>query len=32
LRKEKPNANLKVKIASIDELRESEFKNWFEIK
>jgi hypothetical protein len=31
LRKEKPNANLRVKIASIDELR-SQFKEWFEVK
>jgi hypothetical protein len=31
LRKEKPNANLKVKIASINELKESEFKDWFEV-
>jgi hypothetical protein len=31
LRKETPNANLKVKIASIDELEESEFKDWFEV-
>jgi hypothetical protein len=32
LRKEKPNANLKVKIASIDELKRSQFKDWFEVK
>jgi hypothetical protein len=32
LKKERPERDLKVKIASIDELKESEFKNWFEIK
>jgi hypothetical protein len=32
LRKEKPNANLRVKIASIDELKRSQFKEWFEVK
>jgi hypothetical protein len=32
LRKERPERDLKVKIASISELKESEFKNWFEIK
>jgi hypothetical protein len=31
LRKEKPNANLKVKIASINELKESGFKDWFDV-
>jgi hypothetical protein len=32
LRKERLERDLKVKIASINELKESEFKNWFEIK
>jgi hypothetical protein len=32
LRKEKSERNLKVKIASINELKESNFKNWFEVK
>jgi hypothetical protein len=32
LRKEKPNANLRVKIASIDDLKRSQFKEWFEVK
>jgi hypothetical protein len=32
LRKEKPNKDLRVKIASIDELKQSQFKNWFEVK
>jgi hypothetical protein len=31
LRKEKPERDLKVKIASINELKESEFKDWFEV-
>jgi hypothetical protein len=32
LRKEKPNANLRVKIANINELKRSQFKEWFELK
>jgi hypothetical protein len=32
LRKEKPNANLRVKIASINDLKRSQFKEWFEVK
>ena len=32
LRKEKPDKNLRVKIASIDELKQSGFKEWFEVK
>ena len=32
LRKEKPDKNLKVKIASIDELKQSGFKEWFEVR
>jgi hypothetical protein len=32
LRKEKPNENLRVKIASIDDLKRSQFKEWFEVK
>jgi hypothetical protein len=32
LRKERLERDLKVKIASINELKESKFKNWFEIK
>jgi hypothetical protein len=32
LRKEKPERNLKVKVASIHELRESNFRNWFEVR
>ena len=32
LRKEKPNKELKVKIASIDELKQSKFKDWFEVR
>jgi hypothetical protein len=32
LRKEKPTKNLKVKIASMNELKRSKFKEWFEIK
>jgi Cdc6-like AAA superfamily ATPase len=32
LRKEKPERNLKVKIASINELKENGFRDWFEIK
>jgi hypothetical protein len=32
LRKEKPEKELKVKIATIEELEKSEFRNWFEIK
>ncbi len=32
LRKEKPDKGLKVKIATIDELKQSGFKDWFEVK
>jgi len=32
LRKERPNKKLRVRIASIDELERSKFKEWFEIK
>ena len=32
LRKERPGRNLKVKIASINELKENGFRNWFEVK
>jgi hypothetical protein len=32
LRKEKPNENLRVKIASIDDLKRSQFKDWFEVR
>ncbi|RCV63471.1 hypothetical protein C5S53_14035 [Methanophagales archaeon] len=32
LRKEKPDKNLRVKIASIDELKQSQFKEWFEVE
>ena len=32
LRKEKPDKNLRVKIASIDELKQSGFREWFEVK
>jgi hypothetical protein len=32
LRKEKPNENLRVKIGSIEELKKSQFKDWFEVK
>ncbi|NQE53864.1 hypothetical protein C5S29_09750, partial [ANME-1 cluster archaeon GoMg3.2] len=32
LRKEKPDKNMTVKIASIDELKQSQFKDWFEVK
>jgi hypothetical protein len=32
LRKERPERNLKVKVASINELKESEFEDWFEVK
>lgn len=32
LRKEKPDKDLKVKIASIYELKESKFKDWFEVR
>jgi hypothetical protein len=32
LRKEKPNANLRVKIGSIDELKRNQFREWFEVK
>jgi TusA-related sulfurtransferase len=32
LRKEKPEKGLKVKIASIDELKKSEFRDWFEVR
>jgi hypothetical protein len=31
LRKGKSNKDLKVKIARIDELKQSGFKNWFEV-
>lgn len=31
LKKEKPERDLKVKIASINKLKESEFKDWFEV-
>jgi hypothetical protein len=32
LRKEKPDKNLKVKIARSDVLKQSGFKEWFEVK
>jgi hypothetical protein len=32
LKKEKPERNLKVKIASVNELKENGFRDWFEIK
>jgi hypothetical protein len=32
MKKEKSNAKLKVKIASIDELKKSQFKDWFEVR
>jgi hypothetical protein len=32
LRKEKPDKNLNVKIATIDELKRSKFKDWFEVR
>ncbi|MDD2666635.1 MAG: type IV secretion system DNA-binding domain-containing protein [Methanocellales archaeon] len=32
LRKEKPDKDLRVKIASIDELKQSKFHDWFEVK
>jgi hypothetical protein len=32
LKKEKPERNIRVKVASINELKESGFRNWFEIK
>ena len=32
LRKEKPDKNLKVKMASIDELKQSGFREWFEVR
>jgi len=32
LRKEKPEGNWKVKIASIDEVKRSNFRGWFEVK
>jgi len=32
LRKEKPDKNLTVKIASIDELKQSGFREWFEVR
>jgi len=32
LRKEKPDKDLKVKIASINELKQSGFREWFEVK
>jgi hypothetical protein len=30
--RKKPDKNLKVTIASIDELKQSGFKDWFEVK
>jgi len=32
LRKEKPGKDLTVKIATIDELKQSKFRNWFEVR
>ncbi len=32
LRKEKPDKDLLVKIATIDELKQNSFKDWFEVK
>jgi hypothetical protein len=32
LRKEKPEKSFNVKIASIEEVKESKFKKWFEIR
>ena len=32
LRKEKPDKDLRVKIASIDELKQSRFREWFEVR
>jgi TusA-related sulfurtransferase len=32
LRKERPEKSLNVKIASIHELKENDFRNWFEVK
>jgi hypothetical protein len=32
LRKERPERNLKVKVASTNELRESNFRNWFDVR
>jgi hypothetical protein len=31
LRKERPDEDLKVEIATIDELKQSRFKNWFRV-
>jgi hypothetical protein len=31
LRKEKPDKDLMVKVATIDELKQSKFKDWFEV-
>ena len=31
LRKDKPDKDLVVKIATIDELKQSNFKEWFEV-
>ncbi len=31
LRKEKPDTDLMVKIATIDELKQSNFKEWFDV-
>ncbi len=32
LRKEKPDKDLNVKIVTIDERKQSQFKGWFEVK
>ena len=32
IRKEKPDKDLTVKIATIDELKQSKFKDWFQVK
>ena len=32
LRKEKPSKELRVKIASIGELKQNKFKRWFEVR
>jgi len=32
LRKDIPNKDLRVKISTIDELKPSKFKDWFEVK
>jgi hypothetical protein len=32
LTRQRPERNLKAKIASINELRGSEFRDWFEVK